>query len=249
MASEDGRAGDRGPDATHARVPAGSRLKGLLVDYGGVLTTSPFGSFAEFCTQEGLATETVARSLRSDPRCRQLLIGLETGRLPEKEFESDLAAILGVSAPDLIARMFAGSRPDSTMASAVRAARRAGVRTALVSNSWGSGGYDRALLKELFDAVVISGEVGIRKPAPDIYLLAARRIDVPPQQCVFVDDLAFNLEPAAELGMVTIHHVTSDQTVAELESLLGGAKSAGLASRATHSGRGQVRQAGGRPVG
>jgi epoxide hydrolase-like predicted phosphatase len=209
MASEDGR-----------RV-----YRGLLVDYGGVLTTSPFGSFADFCAQEGVPFEVLTRALRSDPRCRQLLVGLETGRLAEKEFESGLAAILGVPAPDLIVRMFAGSRPDSTMAAAIRAVRQAGVRTALISNSWGIGGYDRALLGELFDAVVISGEVRIRKPAPDIYALAARRINVPPPQCVFVDDLAFNLKPAAELGMATIHHVTSERTIAELSWLLRGVKS------------------------
>lgn len=228
MASEDG----------------GHNYQGLLVDYGGVLTTSPFGSFAEFCAQEGVATQTLTRSLRSDPRCRELLIGLETGRLAEDAFESGLAAILGVPAPDLIARMFAGSRPDPTMAAAVRAAHRAGVRTALISNSWGTGGYDRALLEDLFDAAVISGEVGIRKPAPEIYRLAARRIDVAPHQCVFVDDLAFNLEPAAELGMATIHHVTSERTVAELESLL---KVPGLASRVTQSSEAQWRDTVGKP--
>jgi epoxide hydrolase-like predicted phosphatase len=91
----------------------------------------------------------------------------------------------------------------------------------LISNSWGTGGYDRPLLKELFDAVVISGEVGIRKPAPDIYALGAQRIDLPPEQCVFIDDLAFNLKPADELGMATIHHVTSERTIAELSRLLG----------------------------
>jgi epoxide hydrolase-like predicted phosphatase len=205
MASEDGR----------------RECRGLLVDYGGVLTTSPFDSFADFCAQEGVPFEVLTRSLRSDPRCRQLLVGLETGRLADKEFESGLAAILGVPAPDLIVRMFAGSRPDSTMATAIRAVRQAGVRTALISNSWGTGGYDRPLLKELFDAVVISGEVGIRKPAPDIYALGAQRIDLPPEQCVFIDDLAFNLKPADELGMATIHHVTSERTIAELSRLLG----------------------------
>ena len=111
MASEDGR----------------REYRGLLVDYGGVLTTSPFGSFAEFFAQEGVPFDTLTGALRSDPRCRQLLVGLETGRLADKEFESGLAAILGVPAPDLIARMFAGSRPDSTMAAAIRALRRAGV--------------------------------------------------------------------------------------------------------------------------
>ncbi len=199
----------------------GREYQGLLVDYGGVLTTSPFGAFADFCAQEGLAHETVAHSLRSDPRCRQLLIELETGRLPEEEFESGLASILGVAAPDLIARMFAGSRPDSKMAAAIKGARRAGVRTALVSNSWGTGIYDRTVLDELFDAVVLSGEVGVRKPAPHIYRLAAERIGVAPQACVFIDDLPFNLPPATELGMAAVHHVDSEQTIAELERLLG----------------------------
>jgi putative hydrolase of the HAD superfamily len=229
MASEDGQ----------------REYRGLLVDYGGVLTTSPFGSFAEFCAQEGLAFEAVTDALRSDRRCRELLIALETGRLAEEEFESGMAEILGVPAPDLIARMFAASRPDPTMAAAVGAARRAGVRTALISNSWGTGGYDRALLKELFDAVVISGEVGIRKPAPDIYTLAARRIDLPLRQCVFVDDLVFNLKPAGELGMATIHHVRSERTIAELERLL---KVAGLASRVTQSSEAQWRDAVGKPA-
>jgi putative hydrolase of the HAD superfamily len=229
MASEDGR----------------RQYRGLLVDYGGVLTTSPFGSFAEFCAQEGVATETLTRALRSDPDCRRLLIALETGRLAEEEFESGMAAILGVAAPGLIARMFAGSRPDSTMRAAIGAVRQAGVRTALVSNSWGTGGYDRELLKELFDAVVISGEVGIRKPAPDIYALAARRIGLSPQQCVLIDDLAFNLEPAAQLGMATIHHVASKRTVAELERLL---KVAGLASRVTQSSEAQWRDTVGKPA-
>lgn len=194
--------------------------QGLLVDYGGVLTTSPFGSFADFCAQEGLAQETVAHSLRTDPRCRQLLIELETGRLPDEEFESGLASILGVAAPDLIARMFAGSRPDSKMAAAIRAAHGAGVRTALVSNSWGTGIYDRTVLDELFDTVVLSGEVGVRKPAPEIYRLAAERIGVAAQACVFIDDLSFNLPPAAELGMAAVHHVDSEQTIIELERLL-----------------------------
>ena len=219
MVSEGGPSDGRGPVGAHTPVP--TRLKGLLVDYGGVLTSSPFSSFAQFCAREGLALETVVRLLRSDRRCRKLLIALETGRLAEEKFEAGLAAILGVRAPDLIGRMFAGSRPDPAMSAAVRAARRAGVRTALVSNSWGTGGYDRALLKELFDAVVISGEVGIRKPAPEIYRLAADRTGLAPQECVFVDDLPFNLDAAVELGMTAVHHVTSEQTIAELERLLG----------------------------
>lgn len=198
----------------------GSQYHGLLVDWGGVMTSSVFATFSAFCEREGLAPDTIANQFRGDSASRELLIELETGALPEEQFESRYAAILGVAAPGLIDRMFAGARLDEPMHAAVRKARGAGVMTGLVSNSWGTRRYDRALLAELFDGVVISGEVGIRKPTADIYALAAQRIGVDPGQCVFVDDLPFNLKPAAELGMATVLHRDSEQTIAELERLL-----------------------------
>jgi putative hydrolase of the HAD superfamily len=199
----------------------GSEYRGLLVDYGGVLTSNLFESFAAFCKLEGLAPETVARRFRGDPACRQLLIDLETGKLPEEEFEVRFAELLGVSAPQLIDRLFAGSSPDDAMVAAVARARAAGVHTGLVSNSWGTRRYDRAQLGSLFDGIVISGEVGIRKPAPEIYVLGADRIGLDPAECVFVDDLPFNLEPAAELGMATVRHTSAPETIAQLERLFG----------------------------
>jgi putative hydrolase of the HAD superfamily len=196
------------------------RYRGLLVDYGGVLTTDLFGSFRSFCELEGLAPETIGRRFREDRACRELLIGLETGKLPEEDFELELGALLDVSAPQLIDRLFAGSRPDDAMLEAVARARRAGIRTGLVSNSWGTRRYDREQLNELFDGIVISGEVGMRKPTPEIYELGAQRIGLETQACVFVDDLPFNLAPAAELGMGTVHHLSAEQTIHELERLL-----------------------------
>jgi putative hydrolase of the HAD superfamily len=186
-----------------------------------VLTTNLFDCFRSFCELEGLEPETVGRRFREDRACRALLIGLETGELTEHEFEPQFAAVLGVSAPGLIDRLFAGSAPDQQMLDAVSAARRAGIRTGLVSNSWGTRRYDRTQLAELFDGVVISGDVGMRKPAPEIYRLGAERIGLEPRECVFVDDLPFNLAPAEELGMATVHHVSAEQTVAELEQWLG----------------------------
>jgi putative hydrolase of the HAD superfamily len=94
------------------------------------------------------------------------------------------------------------------------------VRTGLVSNSWGTTRYPRELIAELFDGVVISGEEGFRKPDPRMYELGARRIGAGPGDCVFVDDLAFNLEPARELGMAVVHHTTAERTLAELHRLL-----------------------------
>jgi putative hydrolase of the HAD superfamily len=197
-----------------------TRHRGLLVDWGGVMTTSVFDSFRAFCEVEGLSPETVGERFRRDPESRELLIGLEIGALPEKEFEQRFAAILGVPPDDLIGRMFAGGLPDEAMQDAVLRARRAGIRTGLISNSWGTSRYDRALLAELFDGVVISGEAGVRKPSPEIYALGAQVVVLQPGQCVFVDDLTFNLPPARALGMATIHHVDPAQTIAELEGLL-----------------------------
>jgi putative hydrolase of the HAD superfamily len=196
------------------------RHTGLLVDWGGVMTTNVFESFSAFCDQEGLAPETIGERFRSDRASRDLLIGLETGTLPEAEFEERFAAILGVAPEHLIARLFAGGRLDEAMHDAVRRARAAGVRTGLISNSWGTSMYDRALLAELFDGVVISGEAGIRKPAPEIYAIGARAINLPPAACVFVDDLPLNLAPARDLGMATVRHVDPRQTIEELERLL-----------------------------
>ena len=199
----------------------GGGYRGLLVDWGGVLTSDVFQSFKSFCELEGLEPDAVGHLFRYDRACRDLLIAFETGALEEDEFEPQFAAHLGVAAPGLIDRLFEGSWPDEEMLAAVRSARAAGVRTGLVSNSWGTRRYPRPLLAEVFDGVVISGEVGMRKPAPEIYSLGAERIGVEPDACVFVDDLPFNLVPAAELGMATVHHVSAQDTIGQLERLLG----------------------------
>ena len=197
-------------------------LRGLLVDFGGVLTTNVFTSFASFCEAEGLETTTIRNAFMEDPEARRLLFELELGRLDEADFEQRFAAVLGVSAHEgLIERLFAGMSPDEAMLDAVRAARRAGVRTGMVSNSWGAASYDRASLPELFDAWVISGEEGVRKPDERIYELGAERIGLGASECVFVDDLPGNLKPARALGMATVHHVDAEQTIPQLEELLG----------------------------
>jgi len=196
---------------------------GLLVDWGGVMTTNLFGSFDRFCEAEGLDRGAIATAFRHDPDARELLVALEEGRMEPADFEPRFATMLGLS-PErhsgMIARLFEGSALDDAMIDAVRRARGAGVRTGLISNSWGLDSYPRDLLGELFDGVVISGEVGLRKPAARIYELGAEAIGLEPAACVFVDDLPFNLTPAAEMGMRTIRHVSADETIPELEAAL-----------------------------
>jgi len=205
-------ASEIGPDET---------FSGLLVDFGGVLTTNVFASFAAFCEAEGLAPETVRDRFVGDPTARGLLEALELGRLTEAQFEPRFAALLGVAPDGLIDRLFAGMAPDPAMLGAVRAARAAGVRTGLLSNSWGADRYDAAMLDSHFDAAVISGRVGVRKPDPAIYGLAVEALGVPARELVFVDDLPGNLKPARALGMATVRHERAPETIAELERLLG----------------------------
>ncbi len=205
-------AGETGPDGTRS---------GLLVDFGGVLTTSVFASFAAFCEAEGLAPETVRDRFLSDPAARGLLEDLELGKLDEAQFESGLAAVLEVAPASLVDRLFGGMQTDEEMLAAVRAARAAGIRTGLLSNSWGADRYDAEMLATHFDATVISGRVGVRKPDPAIYALALEALGLPAEQVVFVDDLPGNLKPARALGMATVRHQGAAATVPELERLLG----------------------------
>jgi len=200
---------------------AGER-SAVLLDWGGVMTGDLFGSFRAFCATEGLDPDALATLFRHDRDARTLLIDFECGRLDEPDFEPKLAAALGVADHELlIDRLFAASELDRAMVEGVRALHERGVRTALVSNSWGTRRYPRELLAELFDGIVISGEEGFRKPDPRMYELGAQRAGAAPQECVFVDDLSFNLDPARELGMAVVHHTDAQATLAELERLVG----------------------------
>jgi putative hydrolase of the HAD superfamily len=200
-------------------------VKGLLVDFGGVLTTNVFDSFRAFGEAEGLDPGTVKRAFREDREALALLRRLERGEIDVDEFEPAFGARIGVSGdrvPGLVGRLFGGVGPDERMLLAVRRAGSAGIRTGLISNSWGAGlEYDQSLLDELFDAIVISGDVGMHKPEPAIFLLGAERIGVPVADCVFVDDLRENCAGAEEVGMTAVLHRGSERTVPELERLLG----------------------------
>jgi len=197
-------------------------MRGLLVDFGGVLTSNVFDSFKEFCRREGLAEDAFVTLFRSNPEARAELRRVETGEVEEAEFSRRLATMLAVADSEgLVDRLFAGMRPDQPMLDAVRRAKAAGVRTGLVSNSLGEGRYDRSTFPELFDGVVISGEVGMHKPQPEIYALGADRVGVSPLECVFVDDLRENCEGAEAVGMTAVLHRGAEGTVPRLEELLG----------------------------
>ena len=194
--------------------------RGLLLDWGGVLTSDVFAGFQIFCQDEGLDPLRVRDLFAAEPDGRQALVELETGVITEPEFELRLAALLELSpdrTPGLVDRVFGAIVAEEEIFEAIRIARASGIRTGLLSNSWGIERYPHDQLPELFDAVVISGQEGVRKPDEAIYQIAIERLALPAEEIVFVDDLPGNLKPARALGMITVHHTSAPQTLDELE--------------------------------
>jgi putative hydrolase of the HAD superfamily len=204
--------------------------KGLLLDFGGVLTSSLYGRMADFCTAAGLPADAITTAMRT-AEGRSVLALAEAGQVSQRDFEVMLARQLGLADEGLIARLLAADsfRPRAEMADLARRARAAGIRTGLLSNSWGPGGHDVYTgydLAALFDVVVISHLVGLRKPERPIFELAAAELEVAPADCVFVDDTRGNVAAARELGMAAVHFIGDPEQLVEVERLLGLAPSA-----------------------
>jgi len=199
-------------------------MKGLLVDYGGVLTTNVFDSFREFCVDESIDPTRVKRLFREDPSALAAVRSLETGEISEEEFGERFGELLDLAAErraGLVERMFGYIRADEEMLDALRQARTQGVRTGLISNSMGADRYDRSTFPELFDGVVISGDVGLHKPQAAIFELGCERVGLAPKDCVFVDDLHENCAGAEAIGMTAVLHRGAESTLPRLEELLG----------------------------
>ena len=208
-------------------------LRALVVDYGGVLTSPLQDAMQSWCEDDEVDVALFRRVMREwlgasygDEAATNPVHALERGAIAIPDVERELAKRLHthdgrpVEPEGLLERMFAGFRHEAPMMAAVRTARRRGLKTALLSNSWGLD-YPREVWAGAFDAVVISGEVGMRKPEPAIYLHTARLLDVEPQHCVFVDDLAPNVRGAVSVGMVGVRHISAAETIRELETLFG----------------------------
>jgi putative hydrolase of the HAD superfamily len=206
--------------------------RGLLVDWGGVLTSELSDALRRWAEADGIDYDAyftaVTDWVSADPVEAELnpIHALERGQIAVPDFERKLAAVLrrrdgGPVPPDgLIRRMFAHFEHQPQMSALVRRAHNAGLRTGLLSNSWGNR-YPRDLWEGMFDAIVISGEVGLRKPEPEIYRYAAEQLGLTPNQCVFVDDMKHNVVGAQAVGMAGVHHTSYDDTRRELETLFG----------------------------
>lgn len=211
---------------------SGQAPLGLVVDWGGVLTTGIGDAFSAWAEAEGIDYGHYLAALKQwigpdavDP-AENPVHALERGELEVPDFERHLAEAMSVHgstvrADGLLRRMFAGLElAEESMVGLVRRAKAQGLRTALLSNSWGND-YPREGWDTLFDAVVISGEVGMRKPEHRIYQHVLGLLDLEPQQAVMVDDLQPNVAAAVEVGMVGVLHESYEQTLMELQAVFG----------------------------
>lgn len=220
------------PEEGSAR--AGPRLRGVITDWGGVMTNPMAEAMNAWLDADGIDRRSYKAAIR--PWLAQAygtggqgnpVHALERGECGHEEFERALAGRLvrfdgrPVVSKGLLSRMFAASTMEAAMRQLMRALRKAGVRTALLSNSWGGTGYPRDLFPEMFDVVVISSEVGMRKPEEEIFRHAAALLGLAPEECVFIDDLEANVLAAEAVGLVGLHHREPTRTAERLGELLG----------------------------
>ena len=249
------------PSPDRPAVPGGTArppLRGLVVDWGGVLTASLDEAMAVWARSDGVDYEHFRDVMRTwvgrrtpdgvvldegtdggmdggvvadlehaeeaAPAGTSPVHLLERGEVPVERFERELAAALAergspVEARGLLRRLLGGlEQLDPEMVGIVRRAHDGGLRTVLLSNSWGDH-YPEELWNGLFDAVVISGRVGMRKPEERIFRHACDLVGLSPAECVMVDDLPHNVRGAVAAGMVGVLHRSAAQTLVELEAL------------------------------
>jgi epoxide hydrolase-like predicted phosphatase len=210
-----------------------TELRGVITDWGGVMTNPIVETVNAWLEADGIDRDSYFAVMRqwvqqayAEGGAVNPIHALERGESTDAEFEQALASELllldggPVSGTGLLARMFAASTLDEDMLALLRKLHAAGVPTGLLSNSWG-GGYPRELFTDLFDAVVISAEVGMRKPEPRIFLHAAELLGLQPRQCVFIDDIQANITAAEQLGFTGVLHSMAGDTAERVADLLG----------------------------
>jgi putative hydrolase of the HAD superfamily len=205
----------------------GAEIEAVLFDYGGVIAGSPFEAFARHEQEQGLP-EGFLRSLNATNPHHNAWARLERNELSFDEFCEAFEAEAAAAGGRVDTRALFGSLTGDLRPEMVEAVRRCTGRfkTGLLTNNFvlptaeATTGSGLAEVLELFDAVVASSEVGLRKPDVRFYELACETLDVEPSRAVFLDDLGVNLKPARAMGMTTIKVADPAAALAELEAVL-----------------------------
>jgi putative hydrolase of the HAD superfamily len=201
----------------------------LICDFGGVLTTPLQQGFLAYQDESGVSLEELGKAMgrAADEHGEHPLFVLERGEITEAEFRARIESHLedGFDLARLRALYFERLDPNRAMIDFVRGLRGRGVRTALLTNNvreweplWRSKLPE---VDELFEVVVDSAFVGLRKPDHAIFELTLERLgDVGPERCVFVDDLDVNCDAARALGMAAVRFENAEQAIPEIEAFL-----------------------------
>jgi putative hydrolase of the HAD superfamily len=207
-------------------------ISAVICDFGGVLTTPLVRSFLAFQEHSGVSLEELGGAMAQLAResdGEHPLFQLEKGEISEADFLRALADALGgdVALEGFGERYFQHLHPNEEMIALMRRLRERGLRMALLTNNvreweplWRAKLPD---IDEIFEVVVDSAFVGMRKPEPGIYELTLERLggDVVASDCLFVDDTEANCQMAIELGMTAVHYRDNEQAVREIEAALG----------------------------
>ena len=205
-------------------------IEAVIWDFGGVLTTSPFEAFARFERERGLPADIIRRTNASNhwenawARFERAEVDIET--FDRLFAEESLALGAEVRGKDILPLLSGDLRPEMVEAlKSVRSRFKTGcITNNLPANAMGSTSGRTLYIAEvmvLFDHVIESAKIRLRKPDPRIYAMMVEALKVDPRKCVYLDDLGVNLKPAREMGMTTIKVLNASQAIAELEAATG----------------------------
>jgi putative hydrolase of the HAD superfamily len=208
-----------------------TRVQAVVSDFGGVLTTPLLGSFAAFTESSGVSLEALGQAMATVAVARgsNPLFDLETGRIGEAEFLDALAqqltGLLGrpIDMTGFGERYFANLEPNHDLIAYMRALRGRGYKLAICTNNvreWEPLWRAMVPVEEIFQVVVDSAFVGIRKPEPEIYELTLKQLGVAAPAALLIDDIEINCDAARALGMRAVHFRTSEQAIQETEAAL-----------------------------
>ena len=206
-------------------------IRAVICDFGGVLTTPVIESFAAYQRESGITLEDLGKAMAKameEDGGRHPLFELEKGNMTEADFERRLGEALGRPLRPMRETYFANLHPNEPMIELMRTLRRDGKRMALLTNNvreWEP--HWRAKLPDvddIFEVVVNSAAVGMRKPEPEIYTLTLERLGggLPAEECLFVDDFEANCDTARELGMTAVRFVDNESALPQIEAALRG---------------------------
>mgnify|MGYP001365545277 FL=1 len=202
------------------------KYKAIIWDFGGVITSSPFDAFNEFEEVNGLPKDII-RTINSENPDMNAWAQFESNSITIGQF-NDLflkeakAKGFDIKGRDII-KLLKGSIREN-MVSFLRELK-SDFKLGCITNNVKSSSQENTdneteEVMSIFDHVIESSIVGIRKPNPEIYMMSCDALNVSPDQCIYLDDLGINLKPARELGMTTIKVIQPEDAIQEVRNLL-----------------------------